>query len=542
MKKPTLHPKESERLVALAQLEIMDTLAEQEFDELTLIASQICNTPIALISLVDDKRQWFKSKVGLGANETPKDIAFCAHAILQDEVFVIEDSFLDERFSDNPLATGAPHVRFYAGAPLISPSDNLPLGTLCVIDNQPRIISDSQKKTLMALSHQVTKLLELRAQVAILKAANDKLIFQKAAFDNMYEGVVLQDQNGKIIDFNPSALKVLGLSADQLIGKTSLDPDWQAITDNGSPFPGEQHPAMMALKTAQVQKNVIMGIKSNSNSPKWISITSIPIFMADNKTPTHAVTTFEDITIQRQSQQALFQSAKMTSLGEMAGGIAHEINTPLAIICSAVDHVQKLVNETPIKSDVINQKLVKVEATTMRIAQIIKGLRTFSRDSENDPLETTTINLIIQDTISLCAEKFKNHGVEIQLNLIDDVYIQCIPIQVSQVILNLMNNSFDAIVSLQEKWVRIDISQVEKMAKMTFTDSGSGINVEIQNKIMQPFFTTKEVGKGTGLGLSISKSIIEKLNGKFYYDSENKNTCFIIELPVSPKIPKKEIS
>lgn len=161
MKKAPLTDNEDKRLSVLDKYDILDTLPEQDFDDLTLIASQICNTPIALISLVDDHRQWFKSRVGLDAPETPKDIAFCAHAILQDDVFIINDSFEDERFHDNPLATDAPNVRFYAGAPLIAPGGEK-IGTLCVIDDHPRDITDNQLQALMALSRQVMSQLELR--------------------------------------------------------------------------------------------------------------------------------------------------------------------------------------------------------------------------------------------------------------------------------------------------------------------------------------------------------------------------------------------
>jgi len=170
MKTALLPQNENERLAALNGYQVLDTMPEQEFDDLTQIASQICQTPIALISLVDQSRQWFKSKVGLDASETPRDLAFCSHAILQSDVFIVPDSFKDERFHDNPLATGAPNVRFYAGAPLKTPSGHQ-IGTLCVIDHVPRKLSAQQVSALQALARQIVSQFELRISIARVENA-----------------------------------------------------------------------------------------------------------------------------------------------------------------------------------------------------------------------------------------------------------------------------------------------------------------------------------------------------------------------------------
>jgi GAF domain-containing protein len=158
------HDRESERLEALRLYRILNTEAEKPFDDLARLAAVICGSPISLVSLVDEERQWFKARVGMARSETSRDVAFCAHAILQDDVLIVSDALEDERFADNPLVLADPRIRFYAGAPLITP-DGLPVGTLCVFDRVPRNLAPEQVHGLQILRDAVVAQLELRRRV-----------------------------------------------------------------------------------------------------------------------------------------------------------------------------------------------------------------------------------------------------------------------------------------------------------------------------------------------------------------------------------------
>ncbi|MBJ7258175.1 MAG: PAS domain S-box protein [Chthoniobacterales bacterium] len=217
-------PDEAARQRALDDLQLLDTPAEQEFDDITLLASFICDTPIALISLVDKDRQWFKSRIGLDVPQTPRDIAFCAYAILGDEMFEVQDAAADLRFADNPVVTGEPHLRFYAGIPLKT-SDNQNVGTLCVIDREPRLLTIAQRAALKALGRQIMRLVELRKSTRLQAELRRQLAAEtaltSAIIENAGAAIISTDLDAIIRTFNPAAEQMLGYRADEVIGKVS---------------------------------------------------------------------------------------------------------------------------------------------------------------------------------------------------------------------------------------------------------------------------------------------------------------------------------
>lgn len=231
---------------------------------------------------------------------------------------------------------------------------------------------------------------------------------------------------------------------------------------------------------------------------------------------------------------------KMVSLGEMSGGIAHEINNPISVI-NVSANLMRLMHEKGIKEPENYLKQIDIITETItRISHIITGLKNISRDTSKEGFATTTLKEIFEDALGVCSEKFKVSGVKIIINLEDPIFltkIHCLRIQFSQVIVNLLTNAFDAIAKTQNPWVEINVSRdQENHLYIKVIDSGHGIPKEIQNKIFLPFFTTKEIGKGSGLGLSIGNSLVQRHGGTITIDNQSPHTCFIITLPLKETI------
>ncbi len=235
MERPLIPEHEAARLAELEQYEILDTPPEEAFDGLTRLAAQICGTPIALVSLIDTNRQWFKAKVGIDAPETPRDIAFCAHAIHQSDLLIVPDTAQDPRFADNPLVTTDPNIRFYAGMPLVTPTGHA-MGTLCVIDRMPKSLTSDQMTALRILGQQVVSQLELRRRTITLEhtvARQQTIERSKAgllrAIDHSLEGVAILNKDGCYTYMNPAHAEIYGYTLEELVEQswqTLYAPEW----------------------------------------------------------------------------------------------------------------------------------------------------------------------------------------------------------------------------------------------------------------------------------------------------------------------------
>ncbi len=225
----------------------------------------------------------------------------------------------------------------------------------------------------------------------------------------------------------------------------------------------------------------------------------------------------------------LFQTSKLSALGEMAGGVAHEINNPLAIIQMTA---KALLDEKNPEQKVIDERLNSILKTVGRINKIVLGLIAFSRDGSADPKQVVKVSQIIEDTLALCQVRFRVDGVKISVESDgSDASILCKAVEISQALLNLLNNARDAVSGAEKKWLTIRSRSLGEQVEIAVIDSGPGVPTEIREKIFQPFFTTKDVGAGTGLGLSVAFGIIESHGGKLTLDTHAPNTTFVITLP-----------
>ena len=231
-------------------------------------------------------------------------------------------------------------------------------------------------------------------------------------------------------------------------------------------------------------------------------------------------------------EQKLTSSTRLAGLGQMAGGVAHEINTPLGVISLLSEQLLGQEEDGTLEPSDLKDSLITITATVDRIAKIIDGLKLFSRDASQDSVSKLSISQVIENALSLCSEKLKSKKIDLQLDMATQpLFFKGREIEISQVIYNLINNAYDAVENTKNPCIKIKSKDLGSHIELSVWDNGPGIPVDIRSRIMEPFFTTKPIGQGTGIGLSVSKGIIEMHGGELKFDESVPETCFIIKLP-----------
>jgi PAS domain S-box-containing protein len=386
-------------------------------------------------------------------------------------------------------------------------------------------------QSLSARAEQIAKrrTAELAASEAALRMATRRLqnLFQVSPW-----GILAIDLQGRVTIWNPACENIFGWKAEEVIGQ------WMPFMPEGQ---GEYARAQIErIKNGSGAIGFQALRRHKSGRDVHVRVALMPIF-DDGGRLDGVMACIADFTQEKQAQDALevqrasaVSGARMAALGEMAAGIAHEINNPLAIIAGQASLLRlEIERGQELSRDSLMSALSKIENVVFRISKIIRGLRTFSRTSEKEAMMAKDVQEIVNETLEFCQERFRNHGVELEVKLTPNLRVPCQGVQISQVLLNLLNNAFDAVAKVRAPWIHLEAREENGRVLIAVEDNGGGIPAEYSHRIMEPFFTTKPPGQGTGLGLSIAKGIVEQHGGKLYLVELDGRARFVVDLPES---------
>jgi PAS domain S-box-containing protein len=509
---------EPQRLRALRSYGILDSDSEGAFDAIVRVAASVCDAPVALVSLIDERRQWFLASAGLdgGVTETPRELAFCAHAIHERQVMVVEDATRDARFADNPLVTGEPHVRFYAGAPLVD-QQGFALGTLCVVGPQPRTLTAFQEKVLQELSSVVVRLLEARKADHALHDAllaseqsNDLLMLAEEVADVGHWRI---DADEHRIYWSPQVFRIHGRDASTFV---------PTLADGIEAF----HPDDRARVSEHVRKALEEGtdfelelrlVRPDGSVRRVESRGRCEIDPTTGKTKT-VVGVFQDCTERHALRERLARQERLVTTGTLAAGVGHEINNPLTYVVAnidfAIEGVKRLEELAPrAETDDILGVLDEAREGADRIGKIVLGLKAFARE---DVVAPTDLHASIEMSRNMAAYAVRT-SAELVTELGEVPLVMADASRLSQVFVNLFLNSAQAFVTADPSRNRITVRTGlvrDGRVSIDVEDNGPGIPDDVLPRIFDPFFTTKEIGHGTGLGLAICHDIVESFGGE----------------------------
>ena len=525
MRPPLFPQNEAARLAALKALKILDTPPEQRFDRITAFARDLFQVPVALVSLVDHERQWFKSRAGLDAPETPRDVSFCGHAILSEEPFVIEDATVDERFRDNPLVTGPPFVHFYAGAPLHA--RGFRIGTICLIDHEPRRFDDRQRGLLKGLSAWVERELTILSDLQSMAMRLESQARLEAVLDGIADGVITSDPAGTIQSANRAAGSIFRCDPERLIGMNVRD----LVPEGGRTAHDEYMRRLDQLPDPLVRAGMeTTGQRSDASEfPVEISFSRLNL---DGQRIYSGI--LRDISERRRIE-------RMKS--EFISTVSHELRTPLTSIRGALglvhDGVAGEVDATARQMIQIaynnSERLVTLINDLLDMEKIEAGKMSF----EMQPIALKALlERAVTDNMGYASTYDVRFNIE---GTVPEVEINADHDRMLQVMANLLSNAAKFSPRGETVSVSAKLRQGDQV-RVSVEDRGPGVPDEFHDRIFGKFSQADSSDtrqkEGTGLGLSISKAIVESHGGKIAFSTtQGKGTVFFLDLPLLTAVP-----
>ena len=527
-----LPPNEPGRMAALHALQLLDTHPNDRIDRIARLAARIFNCPIALVSLVDTDRQWFKACIGLDSQETPRSISFCAHAILDEGPLVIPDATQDVRFADNPLVVGEPGIRFYAGQPIAAPGGER-IGTLCVIDQTPRSITDDELGVLAELAELVEFELDgvaLRQAVECHREAERRL---RAVMRGALDCIVTVNHEWRIVEINPATEQAFGYSQGEAVGRplASLVPLRDGSRGDGARLHPERD--RYELAGALDQRIEAEGIHASGRRfPVELAIVGV-----EGARPPMFTAFLRDVTDRRAREDELRrakESAQRASdaKSEFLSHLSHEMRTPLNSIMGFAQLLEGADLE-PDDRDCLDhiasagKHLLELISDVLDISRIEAGKLPLSVDPVA-PLE------VIEESLNLVHPLGLERGISFQheVGVTESTYILTDRQRLRQILINLLTNA--VIHSGGGGQVVMRCTETADRVRLAVRDDGPGIPAESQARLFRPFerLETSAGTEGAGLGLALTKGLVEAMGGTVGVISEPGNGSeFWVELP-----------
>jgi PAS domain S-box-containing protein len=369
-----------------------------------------------------------------------------------------------------------------------------------------------------------------RAQDAIREALQERF---RLSFEEAPVGMALIRGDGVWLRVNRALCEMTGYSESELIarGRDITHPDDRA----------EESRLLARILSGDLSAGQLEERYLHKQGRTIYVLLSIAVVERDEAgRPVHFVAHLQDLTERKRVEQELeasraqiVSSSRLSALGMMAGGIAHEINNPLAVIHASAANINRMAESGSVQVPTVLKNSHRISQTAERISRIVRSLRHVARESSADEFRETPVREIVDEALELCAERFRAHNILVVSAVDPKVVISCREAQICQVLLNLLQNAFDELVDWEgDRWVKLDVTECPGWVVFSVRDSGPGIAPENRAHIMEPFFTTKPVGKGVGLGLSISRSIAIEHGGTLELDEQSPHTCFRLKLPL----------